>query len=119
MTGRFVVGLIVLVGLAGCGASIQASSSGSNVGNFPIGTAGSYQYTVTTSAAVGGSAYLELNNNDVTCAGCLPAGSPWEVQLPIADGASAATGTIYLIAGNYTGVSSAGFSWSLTLSASG
>jgi hypothetical protein len=108
-------GLMALT-MAACGASIQASG-GSNGGQFPVGTAGSYQYTITTPTSVSYSWYVELENNDVNCTDCKPVG-PWEVQLPIAANATTATGTIYLIAGNYTGVPGIGVSWSLTLSLS-
>jgi hypothetical protein len=119
MAGR--VGVVIAVGamLVGCGSgSAIHANSGSNGGQFAVGAAGSYQWTVTLAAFMGGQADLELANNDVACEGCLPAGSPWEVQLPIADGETTATGTIYLIAGNYTAIPDYQISWSLTLSPS-
>jgi hypothetical protein len=118
----FIVGL-----LAACGPSIQARS-GSNSGQFAVGAAGIYQYTVSTVASAGGQAYLKLVNNSDSCEepcsaapGSVRAGNSaiWEVQLPISDAASTATGTVYLTAGNYTAELDYETSWLLTLSPAG
>lgn len=135
---RLRVGSIAAVALvAACGSStIQASGTlvvggGATGGDFAVGVAGKYQYTITTSSPMGGQAYLELFNNSDSCTepcsaapGTILEGSSatgeavWEVQLPITDGASTATGTIYLASGNYTGSPNYGVSWSLTLTSS-